>query len=724
MQAISATVSASCVCTLPADVPVEIAEAERQLDTMGIIPFANPRVHNNIEAVLDPVQYEENLPAVLSKIKNQCRQNIFPKESLMSEWTNKYKTWFSCIMALHFAGRPTEHYSNEQLGLTESDGEFDQNKVFCALFDKLRELDGLRSYEKYSLFMDWLINIDMINDYPCQWILDSMKAGDKRIRPELCHLEPEMIIDDREPFDPVNNDQYQNRNYPFYFYYNDRFPTFKYCLIQTMLSETPENWSYKIQQEWLFDPDKKKAQRYLFGQQFYPLSTFYDEVNAWNLFIERLWKELPPVSETEQIKQFRACSDPCQIRPEPEAAEPPAAQNFSERFGRTVKRKRSDDGCNHYLKIQFANESVQDVHCNFSKLKFFHEQKKVLELESEVVIPGKLVRLNNPLTYIQGTSLSDAEQQSLFGLTGPECRTAIDFTSPAKALYEQYLYDTKDRRACINGLHLYARDFGRLWSKGIMGTPSINAYHDSAEERKHIVISPFIGQTCEGALERWNGAATDFTNVGSIGMRDQGDCFLPEMPPANYFDHTGNIEVSQPVNEDSRKIRLNEMARAAQGLVLLYGRCLNNEFDVSNEQQIHKVETELGEIIAELFHYGMGIDKAHCHKLMAEDGLLTQCSREVNYWLAKNAPYVQDIRAKRINRDAYPGLPGKLQGPVLRKGQMDFLKDCGFHDTERDKEDECQLGSGSGRMPLIALNALIIKLLSAGIFIMKEKQIV
>ena len=57
----------------------------------------------------------------------------------------------------------------------------------------------------------------------------------------------------------------------------------------------------------------------------------------------------------------------------------------------------------------------------------------------------------------------------------------------------------------------------------------------------------------------------------------------------------------------------------------------------------------------------------------------------------------------------------KCRGCILSEDNRKFLTDIGFHDPQRDRPGECQLGSGSGRTPLIALNAMLAKLLTAGI---------
>lgn len=96
--------------------------------------------------------------------------------------------------------------------------------------------------------------------------------------------------------------------------------------------------------------------------------------------------------------------------------------------------------------------------------------------------------------------------------------------------------------------------------------------------------------------------------------------------------------------------------------------------------------------------------------------LLNQCCREISYWLAKDTPYVDDLRKGDINRKVYPHLPKEMQGCILTERQNYCLTDNGFIDFTRNKtrQSACQLGAQSGRIPLIALNALVVKVIIYG----------
>lgn len=96
--------------------------------------------------------------------------------------------------------------------------------------------------------------------------------------------------------------------------------------------------------------------------------------------------------------------------------------------------------------------------------------------------------------------------------------------------------------------------------------------------------------------------------------------------------------------------------------------------------------------------------------------MLNQCCREISYWLAKNTRYVSDLRNGEINRKVYPHLPQEMQGCILTNKQNKCLLDYGFVDITKQSYEKycCQLGSQSGRMPLMALNAFVVKIFSHG----------
>ena len=228
------------------------------------------------------------------------------------------------------------------------------------------------------------------------------------------------------------------------------------------------------------------------------------------------------------------------------------------------------------------------------------------------------------------------------------------------------------------------------------------------------MLAPFLNLKCEGSIEQWNGLATDFPNIGGpkIGMRDKVDILLPEEKSSHYFSRQ---IIDTASLEDQNKIRLEELAKAAQGLCLQYARCFNHRFSHNSQESIKTIEKDISGLLVHLFSNALPLSEDECRAHMEDHNLLNQCCREISYWLAKDTPYVSNLRKAEINRKVYPHLPLSMQGCVLTAIQSGCLKEHGFVDVSKSYNDSsCQLGAQSGRMPLIALNALVVKLLAYG----------
>ena len=254
----------------------------------------------------------------------------------------------------------------------------------------------------------------------------------------------------------------------------------------------------------------------------------------------------------------------------------------------------------------------------------------------------------------------------------------------------------------------------------MLGPPSINAFHHFDGNRKHVTLSPYIGMFNEGSIESWCYHATNFPNIGGVGMRDMGDICTPREISPLYFDNQYH-DISNP--ETLKQIRLNELARTAEGLILLYARCFNDKFDHTSPYMTAKVRSEVTDILSDLFTHAMPLSRDSFLSLVSEHDLIKQCAREISYMLSDKHPYVEDYRNAEINRLVYPNLPKEMKGCILTEKQKKCLTAQGFIDVPHMQDSHCQLGSLSGRMPLIALNAIITKLLSYGTLeIIKEHQ--
>ena len=752
-----------------------------------------------------------------------------PNLEAFADLPDKGQTWFEILMQWHFAGNPTEQYSNVQLGLNDR-GCIGQNPVYAAVFDKLRECNGARTVENYCDFACWLALLDVPGTFPDEEVNTLVQPWFLTMRPEFCENTTPDMARTREGFDPNNCTHYASKCIDLSLKQQNAFSNrninMQPAMLSAVLRHSPENFRYEVIKRWLTWEKEPyiSARKRIFDQNYHPLCTFLDEYYPWNTLVMPVTELMPEslslhksadfATEPEpSVTQFSQTESRTYVTAQKKLTanlQPPIGKKakvenpnlpkengqfrtcFNSAFGRTLKTP-AVDGQNLFLKIQSEKESEEIFLRTFQRLQTVHRKKNELELESKTVTPLKVTKLNNTKAFLQGTRLSSEEIESVIKRTKPHSkvssqnpldivdgkeagincvgkslgrvvtnaspyihhslqrfhsylsgqdlqihlprdipkravapaenellysRLAMLFTCPEDKPYDEYNYDVSNTNEAREGLLKYAADYGRLWNCGLLGPTSINAFHESKIGRMHTPISPYIERYCEGSLERWNGQATQFPNVGgTLGMRDMGDIQFPDEIKG---------EVDQVQKRDDRdplinqKVRLNELARTAQGIVLLYARRFQAGFDHKNPDTVAEIQKEIGQLLTSLFSQAAPLSKENCLTYMEQDGLLAQCAREVSYWTAKDVPYVKDLRNAEINRDVYPHLPEKMQGAVLAVDDNKFLTDKGFHNPDRDIGDECQLGAGSGRNPLIALNALIVKMLSHCVIAMKS----
>ncbi len=196
--------------------------------------------------------------------------------------------------------------------------------------------------------------------------------------------------------------------------------------------------------------------------------------------------------------------------------------------------------------------------------------------------------------------------------------------------------------------------------------------------------------------------------------------FGAEEVSASYFMVFGDCEYATINPEDHEiqsKIRIEELGKAIQGACLLYARCFRDDFNINDEAKLVLINDDITQLLISLFTSAFPLTQSECIELMSRQDLLPQLVREMVYWTASSAEFVTDLRNAHINLKAYPQLPENMQGCKLAENQRQFLKDSGFIQSKRNGKtgNTQQLGSASGRLPLIALNALTVKLISHGI---------
>lgn len=233
----------------------------------------------------------EVLPKSLNPVESWCSKGVLPDKTLMSGWV-KSCTWVNCLIKLHYAGRPTEQYSDEELGLSPHDGAFKQHQVYRLVMEKLRECNGAKTYDQYKHFMNWLAMLDIGKVLPAQNVIDQLPEAYKTIRPDLCDYIGPVQNQSLYHYDPNYSDTGANITlYPIrHFYCKDQ-------MFKAFLKYAPKELSMPLLQDWLTTSESQPIRAQLFKQNHYPLSTFMYEVYSWSILIEMLSELLPEMQQ-------------------------------------------------------------------------------------------------------------------------------------------------------------------------------------------------------------------------------------------------------------------------------------------------------------------------------------------------------------------------------------------------------------------------------------------
>jgi hypothetical protein len=278
--------------------------------------------------------------------------------------------------------------------------------------------------------------------------------------------------------------------------------------------------------------------------------------------------------------------------------------------------------------------------------------------------------------------------------------------SPAGYHYETYIDQVADPSVRLSGIANYLEEFGSLWFKGVLGPDACSAFHDVNNERQYYFLAPFFYHNNIGRVNQWPGTSTDFSNIGPDGPRDRGDSkTIQEQDTKRLFGESGSLEDSEILQT---RATLEALAKAAWGAVLLYGRCFRETFNPDCPEAVGKVRKDTGHLLGILFSKAFNMDTEECLRLMDENDLLNQTAREINYWMSSH--YVKDLREGLIPESVYPHYQGIRGQHKLATYQADFLSDEGF----KGDYESVHLGAANGRNPLMALDALVVKLLSHG----------
>ena len=658
--------------------------------------------------MIDDGCVHDNLLGATSELIEYCKEKGILINPTVLKDMRKGPSWLRVVAKLHFSGMNVVGFDADELGLDGFGENCDENRVYLEIIEKLQTFPDVRNKHNYDEFMSWLVGLNFVENKTNTKIIENVPGWVKSMQPELCHLATESDKHSRVGFDP-NVMCFKTLRI-----YKCRHSFMKQQILQVFIEEAPQEFVKGLFKKWLNDGE---VCEWLFKQHYYPLNMMHGEYCEWNILLYGL-KKILPEAVGDVVTSFRQC-----------IAGNESAEDFPEEevslflgdnvFGRTLLAKGVE---NRYLKFQSKTEGDLEFGRGYERLKLVRKRKRDLCLESFVPNPKRLMRINNPYALLKYTNASMQAKEVFKRKVENKPCFAFEFTTPSEIPYEEYIYDVKNDSEAMEGLHKYVKDYGRLWKFGLLPPPCLSAFHDIDEKRKHITLTPFINSRCEGAIEQWNGQATDFPNVGGakMGMRDKVDIMLPEEKSKEYINRQ---TISTESLEGKNKIRMEELSKAAQGICLQYARRFNHQFNHKSQASIEKIKRDVGDLLIDLFSHALPLSADECRTLMEEHDLLNQVSREISYWLSKDACYVSDLRKAEINRHVYPHLPSSMQGCVLTDEQNAYLKEYGFVDTSKSYDGtSCQLGAQSGRMPLVALNALVVKILAYGILEIAEME--
>ncbi|MDP0561493.1 MAG: hypothetical protein QS721_03810 [Candidatus Endonucleobacter sp. (ex Gigantidas childressi)] len=652
---------------------------------------------------------KKELLDIASELIELCvRKNLQVDPTILAD-IPKNLAWFGVFIRFCFSGMKIDNYSAKELGLDGVNQINDEHEVYLSIINHLRSVGDIRNEKNFEQFMSWLVKLDFIEDMKNESIIENVPGWQKSMQPELCRLATDVDRSNRKGFDPNWHGNMENLNI-----YKGRHAFMKQNILEAIIAEAPKELVVKLFKHWLNNEGISKR---LFMQNHYPLNMLLNEHCAWNVLLCGLPKILPDTNG--KIKnEFAQCDGTNESVECSQEGNQKWVSSWSNVFGRTLISKSVE---NRYLKIQSRRESDINFKKGYERLKHIRKLSSELGLRSLMPTPKKIMRIMAPYDLYDSAvseSYTCSSNKIFTEKVSQHPCLAMEFTTPIDIPYEEYVYDVADDLSVITSLSKYAADYGKLWKYGLLPPSCLSAFHDTERNRMHNMLSPFFERMCEGSIENWNGQATNYPNIGGpkMGMRDKVDITIPEEKSDCYFGRFLRNASSLDSIDHCNKIRYEEISKAAQGICLLYARRFNSMFDHNSKENIEQIKKDISGLLTDLFSNAFPLSKSNCNRLMQDHDLLNQCCREISYWLAKNTTYVDDLRKGDINRKVYPHLPQEMQGCILTELQSDCLTDDGFVDASKSKtkRGSCQLGSQSGRMPLIALNALVVKMLSHG----------
>ncbi len=344
-------------------------------------------------------------------------------------------------------------------------------------------------------------------------------------------------------------------------------------------------------------------------------------------------------------------------------------------YGRSLYFDRGDG---HYRRIKLRKQQNYQVEpwSDFIReqphLMFFREHKTILGLESALLEPKGLYRLENVKSAISSAGFTREELEGLLELISIEENGAAYvqvFDDDVPGLpYHRYPYDadaqTEDTlEASFAGLLMFARDAGRLISHGFVPPDALSAFHNLFNQRGWIPTPMFSGGDLPGVLLGWN--RLNYPNIAPapVGMRDIADIRL-FMELAQTILEFRFTDVSR--DEHLAFVRMTVLGQALYGLVINWLRVLHDrhELDYCNTLHIASLKERVTLLAANLMGAAHQVELHTMEeyiRLYFPLEALHRMAMEAAYWCDPCCRYVQDLENNRVPETVYPEHPARQQ---------------------------------------------------------------
>ncbi|WP_422444978.1 hypothetical protein [Endozoicomonas sp. ALB091] len=589
-------------------------------------------------------------------------------------------------------------------GLLQKDPRYCE--AWNILISRAKCCNGLTHPDDFMKFMDWLL-IDGLSLVRMEPEYRKEEAAfttrQKSYRPDLWpDPHSQVPIDERLAYSASDE---------LLVAYSKVVTTLHFDIIESFLRLAPPGHRIHVLNHWLTDPDCAKQRETLFRQTVYPLNNL-ESPNIWQLLLSLDKDYQPP--ENQFDNDWKKPGNPQQW-----TAPPPTVSltgEYTEVHGRTFAIQRTDDGWD-YLEFLSDTEKPEELAKTGNKISLLASIASQYGLKSS--IPQVVGRYHWSNAPIDSTTVTPPAKRSK---SGEKCRDI-----EGKAGYCLHLKSTKDSPfhlypcdldpvtqadQIFAGLCNFAHDCGVLFSCGLYAPAVITADRDSMTSRKHHVLSSYVDAPFEGMMLQWK-KASEHPSAGPAGIRNAGDTkSMIELGEDYFFSKRCQKFLDFEQSEDRAKVAFSELANNAQGLVLQYARCFQQQFDPDDRESMLNHERKIKTILTTLFHKAFPQFTEECvNQAMDENELLSQAVREVIYWCGHDARFINDIKQNIIPKSIYPGCSESTNiadFSILKRREL--IPNVGFVTWDNQPD----LGVQYGVNPLVALNAVIVKLLALG----------